>query len=166
MIMMKRIFLSRSRSPSYKKALLTTRLLTIPKRRGACSAPHSKKAAQMHAAHGYEDLMHASRAQLEASGRMDAWRRQHAAHVAAAAAAVTASTPPTARTPASRSPPRATRIELCSSCQGHRLEKVLYNGSMVLERTCSHCDGEGVITTTATTSDAPRDAQQHPVQSA
>lgn len=40
------------------------------------------------------------------------------------------------------------RIEVCNACQGHRIEKVVYNTFMVLERTCSACDGEGVVTRT------------------
>ncbi|CEG46568.1 Heat shock protein DnaJ, cysteine-rich domain [Plasmopara halstedii] len=35
------------------------------------------------------------------------------------------------------------KIQTCSQCHGHRIEKVLYN-FMVLDRTCSKCDGEGV----------------------
>ncbi|KAF0747110.1 hypothetical protein AaE_007861 [Aphanomyces astaci] len=38
----------------------------------------------------------------------------------------------------------AAAIDICMQCQGQRIEKVPYN-FMVLERTCTGCDGEGVI---------------------
>lgn len=38
----------------------------------------------------------------------------------------------------------ASRVQICSQCQGHRLEKVAY-GFMIVDRNCSKCDGEGVI---------------------
>ncbi|ETW01110.1 hypothetical protein H310_06725 [Aphanomyces invadans] len=35
-------------------------------------------------------------------------------------------------------------LDICKQCHGQRIEKVPYN-FMVLERTCTACDGEGVI---------------------
>lgn len=87
----------------------------------------------MQASNELNDLMHADRGQLEASGQLDKWRQQQQS--------------PAAKSPlpAAAASLKISRIEICSECQGHRLEKVLYQ-SMVLERTCSTCDGEGVVT--------------------
>lgn len=86
----------------------------------------------MQAAQGYHDLLLATRAQLEANGQLDKWRQQQQASQSA-------------QTPASAS--KIARIEICGKCEGHRIEKVVYQQHMVLERTCSQCNGEGVITT-------------------
>lgn len=43
-------------------------------------------------------------------------------------------------------PTSSSQIKLCPRCQGHRIEKVLYNnGTVVLEQNCAMCDGEGVL---------------------
>ncbi|KAL3662281.1 hypothetical protein V7S43_012609 [Phytophthora oleae] len=69
-------------------------------------------------------LGYTSREELEASGILDKWAQQ--------------------QHQSSLLPQRHQSIKLCPLCQGHRIEKVLYN-SMILEQNCSECDGEGVI---------------------
>ncbi|GAB9470538.1 hypothetical protein Gpo141_00007781 [Globisporangium polare] len=86
----------------------------------------------MQAAQGYQDLLHATRAQLEANGQLDKWRQQQQQQQQQHEQASQAS--------------KIARIEICGRCQGHRIEKVEYQQHMVLERTCSQCNGEGVIT--------------------
>ncbi|ETM03685.1 hypothetical protein L917_00130, partial [Phytophthora nicotianae] len=73
---------------------------------------------------GMNWLGYSSREELEASGILDKWaQKQQQTNLL---------------------PPRHSSIQLCSRCQGHRIEKIVYN-SMVLEQNCSQCDGEGVI---------------------
>ncbi|EQC28580.1 hypothetical protein SDRG_13656 [Saprolegnia diclina VS20] len=38
----------------------------------------------------------------------------------------------------------ASTLRICDRCHGQRIERVPYN-YMVLEQTCSACDGEGVL---------------------
>jgi hypothetical protein len=73
---------------------------------------------------GLNWLGYSSREELEASGILDKWAQQ--------------------QQQSSLLGPHRASIQLCPRCQGHRIEKVLYN-SMVLERNCSECDGEGVV---------------------
>ncbi|KAF1314187.1 hypothetical protein FI667_g16888, partial [Globisporangium splendens] len=50
----------------------------------------------------------------------------------------------TPKSPAAACASALSRIEICSVCQDHRIEKVFYE-NMVLDRTCSKCDDEGVV---------------------
>ena len=86
-------------------------------------------------------LMYQNKDQLEASGFLDKWRRQQALATAPESAS-DAATPtfPKMSSPTSRT----SRLEICWTCQGLRIQKVPY-GHMILERTCEACDGEGVI---------------------
>ncbi|KAJ0398306.1 hypothetical protein P43SY_000828 [Pythium insidiosum] len=64
------------------------------------------------------------------------------------------------------SPEPRPRLQICPTCQGHRIEKVAYN-HMLLDRTCSKCDGEGVLQSNAAgNSQGARSAPANSVRSA
>lgn len=90
--------------------------------------PSTSPWSEMQAAQGYHDLLLATNEQL------DKWRHQQQQQASQSAQA-----------PASAS--KTARIEICGKCEGHRIVKVVHQQHMVLERTCSQCNGEGVITT-------------------
>jgi DnaJ-class molecular chaperone len=58
-----------------------------------------------------------------------------------------------------------TKLRICPACEGHRIEKVVYN-HMVLDQTCSTCDGEGVLVCLESRADPVGLTHVHSVQSA
>ncbi|KAK1931388.1 hypothetical protein P3T76_013144 [Phytophthora citrophthora] len=89
---------------------------------------------------GMNWLGYSSREELEASGILDKWAQQ--------------------QHQSSLLPQQRSSIKLCPRCQGHRIEKVMYN-SMILEQNCSECNGEGVVrsqTSGQDTSSSPKRA--------
>lgn len=81
-------------------------------------------------------LGYSSREALEASGILDKWAQQQQQQSSLLGLGQASQA-----------------IHLCPRCQGHRLERVLYN-SMVLEQNCPECDGEGVVRSALPSSDA------------